>query len=69
MKLNDNQATEFGSQIIAIVNLKIKEYTYSGSIVDKVTCILGGKSGSKDDSSVYKGLKKYSYAKNIEFRL
>ena len=49
--------------ISAIVNLKIKDYSFSGNNVEKISV-----SGTKDES-VYKGVKHVSYAKNIEFRL
>ena len=56
-------------QIIAILNLKIKDYTFSGSKIEKISCNLSGGSISKDDSTVFKGLRAVSYAKNIEYRL
>jgi hypothetical protein len=54
--------------IVAIVNLKIKDYTFSGNKIEKISCNLTGGSTSKDDTTVFKGVKTHSYAKNMEFR-
>ena len=54
--------------IVATVNCKIKDFTFSGSKIEKVTCNLSGGPALKDDTSVFKGVKTYAFAKNIEFR-
>lgn len=68
IRLNDSSLNELPGNIVAIVNLRIKEYSFSGSVIEKVSCNLTGGSTSKDDSSVFKGIKITSHAKNIEYR-
>ena len=61
-------------RIIAILNLAIKKYTFSGSRVDRLAVnAKGGTSGAglrnfKDDPSIDRSIRTISYAKNMEYR-
>lgn len=66
LRLEETLIGELSSYIVAIVNLKIKETTFSGSKIEKVVANLTG--SAKDDSTIFKGVRSVSYAKNIEFR-
>ncbi len=52
--MSDQSITELGENIIAIVNLKMNQFTFTNNKIEKVVCTMGG-SVSKDDSSVFKG--------------
>ncbi|CDW71748.1 clathrin adaptor complexes medium subunit-like protein [Stylonychia lemnae] len=67
IRLNDSQINELPSNIIAIVNIKIKDYTFTGNQIEKIICNLQGNL-SKDDQTVFRGYKCYAFAKNIEYR-
>ena len=61
-------------RVVAILNLAIKKYTFSGSRVDRLAVnAKGGSSGTglrnfKDDPSIDRSIKTISFAKNIEYR-
>jgi hypothetical protein len=40
LKSSDVSSTELSGYIVAIVNMKIVDYTFSGSNIEKVTCSL-----------------------------
>ena len=60
-------ATSESSFITAVVNMKIPQYSFSGTVIEKVSCYTA--SGTKDDPSVFKGVKTTAYVKNVEYRL
>ena len=55
--------------IVAVLNCKIREFSFTGSKIEKVSCNLSGGPLSKDDGTVFKGVKTMAYAKNVEYRL
>ena len=64
----------FSGKIIAILNLGIKKYTFSGSRIERLAVnAKGGSSGGglrnfKDDPSIDRSVRTISFAKNIEYR-
>ena len=65
--MNDSSLNELPSSIVANVNLKIKDYTFTGNQIEKIVCNLQGNL-SKDDQSVFRGYKSYAFARNVEYR-
>ena len=67
-KLKNCSMSEINAGLIAVVNARIKDYSFSGSKIDKITCSLTGNT-SKDDASIYRGYKNTAFVKNLEYRL
>jgi hypothetical protein len=60
---------ELPSGITALVNnVKLPGHSFTGSIVEKVTCTIGPNTG-KDDPAVFKGVKQTAYVRNVEYRI
>ncbi|TNV73584.1 hypothetical protein FGO68_gene8574 [Halteria grandinella] len=53
-------------QITVSLSMKITNYSVTNSHVEKLACSLGGQ---RDDSSVFKGVKKTTYVRDLEYRL
>eukprot|EP00347_Sterkiella_histriomuscorum_P011734 403371311 len=67
-KLRNCTISDLGAGIVAEVNAKIKDYSFTGSKIDKIICSQTGNM-NKDDPSIFRGVKNIAYAKNIEYRL
>jgi len=52
--------------LIAVVSLKINNFIYSGNTIDSIRCSLTG--SSKDDPSVFRGVKTTTSVKGLEYR-
>ena len=66
IKLIDGFSGDIPSGIVAVVNMKITNTILSGTSVDKIICSLNG--GSKDDISIFRGVKTCTLIRNMEFR-
>lgn len=66
IKLADGHSGDIPSSIIAVLNMKITNSILSGSSVDKIICSLSG--CSKDDPSIFRGVKTCTLIRNMEFR-
>ena len=70
--LRSSQSNEDGlsSKIIAVLNLTIKKFTFSGARIDRAAANVkgGNHSNFKDDSSINKTISTRAYAKDVEFR-
>lgn len=67
IKLAEGFSGDIPSGIVAVVNMKITNTIISGTSVDKIICSLNG--GSKDDISIFRGVKTCTLIRNMEFRL
>lgn len=67
IKLVDGLSGDIPSGIVAVVNMKITNTIISGVSVEKIICSLNG--GSKDDQSIFRGVKTCTVIRNMEFRL
>jgi len=67
IKLPDGSNRSLSGSLVASVCMKIPQYSFSGSLIEKVTCNLEG--SSKDDATVFKGVKQTAFVRNLEFRL
>ena len=58
------------SKIIAVVNLTIKKFTFSGARIERAAANIkgGNHSNFKDDTTINKTIFTRAYAKDVEFR-
>ena len=71
LKVKSNQGEIEGKMtgsIVAILNLSILKFTFSGSRIERVAINLKGNTSSsnfKDDISIHRSVKTISHAKNL----
>lgn len=68
MEIEGGEKLSLSSHVIAVVNLKILKYTFSGARIERVAVNQKGTtsiSNFKDDVSVQRTIKRLSYAKDV----
>lgn len=66
IKMAEGFLGDIPSSVVAVVNMKITNTIISGSSIDKIVCSLS--SGSKDDQSIFRGVKTCTLIRNMEYR-
>lgn len=58
------------SRVIAVLNLTIKKFTFSGARIDRAAANLNGGNHNnfKDDTNINKIISTRAYAKDVEYR-